>query len=131
MPNLTKDLTFRVDRVGNVIMASESEHVMNVIQFLLNSIPGMDDYNNDMGINLNSIRVRPHNTNGSRDTKLELEIGEQISKYTDLTPINVVVTFPGNVMKIYLEVQYLNNIYSVDIEETSENTLRAQLRNRQ
>lgn len=123
----TTDLTFRTDYSGNVVFSKDAEHVMNVINMLFNSIPGLDDYNNDMGLYLNKIRVRPHDGN-QRDNELELDINKMITTYTDFLPLSVIVMYPNNQLKIFLQLEYLGKIYELNIIET-DNTLISQLVN--
>lgn len=122
-----KDLTFRMDRAGDVIISQRGEHVCNVVQMLFNTVPRMDAYNTDMGLKIGTKKHNAH-VNGVRDTAYETRIVNQFTTYTDLVPVQVLVTYKDDRMIIYLRVKYMDTIYNIDIAEDAD-SLTAVLRN--
>lgn len=91
--------TFRMGRVGDPIVSNGIEAVCNILQRLLFMVPGMDDYNTNMGLDITTRAKRSYIDN-TRDTEYESMIVEQINAYTDIIPTNVVAIFKDNMLII-------------------------------
>lgn len=122
-----KDLTFRIDRTNNAIISRGGEHVLNVVQMMFNTVPGEDEYNTDMGLNIGAAKHHAH-PNGSRYTEYEARIENQFLTYTDLIPVQVIVLMKDGRMIIYMRLRFMDTIYEVDITEEND-SLSAILRN--
>ena len=75
--------TFRMGRVGDPIVSNGIEAVCNILQRLLFMVPGMDDYNTNMGLDITTRAKRSYIDN-TRDTEYESMIVEQMNTYTDI-----------------------------------------------
>lgn len=91
--------TFRMGRVGDPIVSNGIEAVCNILQRLLFMVPGMDDYNTNMGLDITTRAKRSYIDN-TRDTEYESMIVEQMNTYTDIIPTNVVAIFKDNMLII-------------------------------
>lgn len=91
--------TFRMGRVGDPIVSNGIEAVCNILQRLLFMVPGMDDYNTNMGLDITTRAKRSYIDN-IRDTEYESMIVEQMNTYTDIIPTNVVAIFKDNMLII-------------------------------
>lgn len=118
MPDVT-DLTFRTDRNKNPIYSKRGEYVCNIAKMLFNLIPGTDEYTPKRGLNIRAKMEEP-GINNTRDAPYEHEIVEQFQTYTDLIPMNVIVQFRDHKIYVYLQVQYMDDIYEMDLVGTKE-----------
>lgn len=91
--------TFRMGRVGDPIVSNGIEAVCNILQRLLFMVPGMDDYNTNMGLDITTRAKRSYIDN-TRDTEYESMIVEQMNTYTGIIPTNVVAIFKDNMLII-------------------------------
>lgn len=91
--------TFRMGRVGDPIVSNGIEAVCNILQRLLFMVPGMDDYNTNMGLDITTRAKRSYIDN-TRDTEYESMIVEQMNTYTDIIPTNVVAIFKDSMLII-------------------------------
>lgn len=123
----TYDISWRLDRSGNPILPKRAEYVANVIQLLFNTIPGTDEFEPKKGLNIAAKIKQPYEDN-LRDSTYESNIVEQFNKYTDLIPINVVAAYLNKGFFVYMEVEYQNHIYKMDVTVDPE-TLTAVLHN--
>lgn len=97
------DITFRMStRTGEAIVSSNGESVCNMFQRLLYMVPGTDDYNKNMGLDITTRAKKPH-INGTRDTEYEALVAEQLFAYTDIVPLNVVAIFQDQILAIYMD----------------------------
>lgn len=123
----TYDISWRLDRSGNPILPKRAEYVANVVQLLFNTIPGTDEFEPKKGLNIAAKMKQPYEDN-LRDSTYESNIVEQFNKYTDLIPINVVAAYLNKGFFVYMEVEYQNHIYKMDVTVDPE-TLTAVLHN--
>lgn len=118
MPTST-DFTFRTEQSGKMALSGDKEHIVNVLQMLFHLVPGTDDYLPDLGLDIRSKAFQPH-VEGHRDNSYESKISEQLSAYTDLTPMEVMATYMNNRLNVYLRVRYNNNDYTIGIGRGSD-----------
>jgi len=114
-----KDLSYRIGYSGNAIVASGGEVVCNAFHRLLYMIPGEDDYNKEMGLDVTTRSKRPYVEN-ERDTEYEAMIVEQVSKYTDIIPINVVALYQNKLLVIMMDCSYDNHEYRLQASSDPE-----------
>lgn len=123
----TYDISWRLDRSGNPILPKRAEYVANIVQLLFNTIPGTDEFEPKKGLHIAAKLKQPYEDN-LRDSTYESDIIEQFNKYTDLNPINVVAAYLNKGFFVYMEIQYQNQVYKMDITVDPE-TLTAVLHN--
>lgn len=113
------DLTFRTDYTGNMVTAKNGEYIIQIVHMLFNMAPGMDEYNLNMGLNIEEKRIQS-TVAGTRDTAYETEIGDQFVKYTDLIPINVTAMYTGDTFIVHMSIKYNDDIYNIDVTSDKE-----------
>ncbi|MCM1532569.1 MAG: hypothetical protein NC114_09905 [Ruminococcus flavefaciens] len=105
-----KDLSYRVGYSGNAIVASGGEVICNSFHRLLYMIPGEDDYNKEMGLDVTTRSKRPYSEN-ERDTEYEAMIVKQLYEYTDIIPLTVVAVYQNQLLVIMMDCMYDNKEY--------------------
>lgn len=118
-----KDITYRVGYSGNAIIATGGEVVCNAFHRLLYMVPGQDEYNKDMGLDITT-RCRRQYTENSRDVEYETMIVEQLNKYTDIQPISVVVVYQNGMLIVVMDCIYDNNEFRLQ-DSSDPDTLAA------
>ena len=108
-----QDLTFRTGYSGNAIVARNGEVVCNAVHRLLYMIPGEDDYNKEMGLDITSRSKRPY-TEGERDVEYEGMIVKQLYAYTDIIPLNIVALYQNRMLIIMMDCMYDNKQYRLE-----------------
>ena len=126
MPSNQYDISYRMDRIGNMIEPKRGEYVCNIAQMLFNLVPGQDEYDPERGLNIRGKLYQPF-SNGARDPSYESEIMKQFNKYTDLIPANVIAIYLNGQYHVYMDVTYRNQVYMMDIAADAD-TLTAVLR---
>ena len=126
MPFDKRDISFRMNRIGNPILTKRGEYVANVVKMLFGMVPGYDEYEPERGLNIRSKMFKPFVKN-ARDIEYENEIVKQFTTYTDLIPVNVVATYLDDRYYVYLSLSYQQQIYEMDIA-ADRNSLSAVLR---
>lgn len=109
-----KDLSFRIDRNGNMMLASGIEHINNVATHLFGISKGMDEYNPDMGLDLHA-KLFSATEKDTRDTMYESEIVQQFTTYTDLVPANVVAIYSKRGFMINMTIMYQGEYYVMNM----------------
>lgn len=94
-------------------MSKSAEYVLNKCTMLFNMVPGDDEYNPKMGLNLQAKRFQSY-VDGSRDHDYESEIVKQFTTYTDIIPLNVVAMSVKSVFVILMTITYSNEIYQLE-----------------
>lgn len=118
-----KDISYRLGYSGNAILASGGEVVCNAFHRLLYMVPGEDEYNKDMGLDITSRCKRPY-TENSRDVEYETMIAQQLMTYTDIQPITLVAMFQNGILVILMDCMYNNNQYRIQ-DSSDPDTLAA------
>lgn len=108
------DITFRMSRLGDPVASNSGEAVCNKFQRLLYMIPGTDDYNPNMGLDITTRAKRPY-AEGARDTEYETQITEQLYTYTDIVPLSVIAIFSNKSLVILLNCQVNNQEFQVQV----------------
>ena len=121
-----KDVTFRTDRAGNPVLATNIDYYLGVINQLFNMVPGFDPYNPDMGIDLESYRFKS-GVHGERDGALEQRVSDQFRTYTDLNVSNVIAIFMDDGWKITFTLTTASTQF-VALVGYKENSLSSVLR---
>lgn len=128
---LTKsNITFRMSRMGDPIVSNNGENICNIFQRILYMVPGTDDYNPDMGLDIVS-RSKLQYTEGTRDTDYETRIVDQLFKYTDIVPLNVIAIYQDRILRIYMDCTIDNQEFrlqsSSDLDKFSTQILPKQV----
>lgn len=126
-----KDFSFRMDRTGKMVTVQGAEHVRNVLVMLFGMRPGSDEYDSQRGLDLNGRKKRQY-VERTRDTEYEIEIVTQVSRYTDLVPVNCVAIYLNDSLYVNLQVRYMNEVYNTELSTSAgaeTNTLAAQIIN--
>ena len=126
MPMNTTDISYRMDRIGNMIEPKRGEYVCNIAQMLFNLVPGTDEYDINRGLNIRGKLYQPM-VEGTRDASYENEIIQQFTRYTDLIPSNVIAVYLNKQYHVYMDVTYRNQVYMMDITADPD-TLTVMLR---
>ena len=105
-----QDLSYRVGYSGNAIFASGGEVICNTFHRLLYMIPGEDDYEKEMGLDITTRSKRPY-TENERDTEYEAMITKQLYTYTDIIPITVVAIYQNKLLIVMMDCMYDNKEY--------------------
>ena len=116
---IARDLTYRMESSGAPALTSPAEYIMNVAQRLFNMIPGTDDFNKDMGLNISS-RMRMAMENGETDPDFESRIMKQFSTYTDIVPVSVHVIYHNKTANIIMDVAYNNQRFEMQLGPRAE-----------
>lgn len=118
MPNSshTTDFSFRLDRTGKPVVTSGAEHVRTVLTMLFGMEPGTDEYEPERGLDLMGRKNRTY-VDMTRDTEYESMISEQLTKYTDLLPLNIIAVYANQTLYINLSVQYQANVYTIQMSD--------------
>lgn len=109
-----EDITMRTSQSGEGIIATRSEYICNVVNMLFNLVPGTDDYNSDMGLNIGAKKFQQY-TEGMRDTGYESEIVKQLNTYTDIIPTSVIATYTNKHLTIFIVAQLNNETYNITV----------------
>ena len=112
--NYTKDLSFRIDRNGNMILESGIDHINHVVIRLFGMSKGMDEYNPDMGLDLRA-KVFSATEKHTRDSEYESEIVKQFTAYSDLVPANVIAIYRDGTLTINMTIMYQGEYYVMDM----------------
>lgn len=115
-----EDFTMRISQSGDTVIANRSEYICNVAVMLFNMVPGTDDYNSNMGLNIGAKKFQPY-TEGSRDSAYEAEIVKQFNTYTDLVPTNVIATFTKGHFTVLMSVELNGETYNVSVTVNDNN----------
>ena len=126
MPFDNRDITFRMDRIGNPILSKRGEYVANVTKILFGMVPGYDEYQPERGLNIRSKMYKTY-TKNTRDADYENEIVKQFTAYTDLIPVNVIAMYLEDRYYVYISFSYQDKIYEMDVT-TERDSLSAVLR---
>ena len=114
------DLTFRMTtRTGEAIVSRNGESICNTFQRLLYMVPGTDDYEKNMGLDITTRAKKPH-VNGERDTEYEAKIVEQLYAYTDIVPLNIVAIFQDQILIIYMDCMIDNQEFRLQASSDSD-----------
>lgn len=127
----SEDFSFKLDRTGKPVVTTGGEHVKGIITMLLAMKPGMDEYDPERGLDINGRKNRAY-TELTRDTEYEAMIRDQITKYTDLVPIDVLAIYVNNAIFVSITVSYQGTAYTVELQNqrgADEGTLNAMLVN--
>lgn len=73
-------------------------------------IPGEDDYEKEMGLDITTRSKRPY-TENERDTEYEAMITKQLYTYTDIIPITVVAIYQNKLLIVMMDCMYDNKEY--------------------
>lgn len=126
------DFSFHMDRTGKPIVTSGAEHVRAVVTRLFGMLPGTDEYNPEMGLDLIGRRTRTY-VEMTRDTEYETMIKKQLTTYTDLVPIEVSAVYMNKTLIVSLTVQYFGDSYTMQLSSELDaelDTLTSKLINR-
>lgn len=126
MPFDNRDITFRMDRIGNPILSKRGEYVANVAKILFGMVPGYDEYQPERGLNIRSKMYKTY-TKNTRDADYENEIVKQFTTYTDLIPVNVIAMYLEDRYYVYISFSYQDKIYEMDVN-AERDSLSAVLR---
>jgi len=105
MKRTKDDISWRLEYTGMAAVTSGLEYVINVANRLFFMIPGIDDYNKDMGLDIQT-RAQRAAADGSRDTEYEQMIMQQFRTYTDIIPTGVVAIYQGHLLMIHMTAVY-------------------------
>ena len=127
MADTPTSITFRTESSGNMAVATPLENIANTVQRLFHIIPGSDDYDPEMGLDIVGRSRTSSENDGSRDTDYEITIMKQLQTYTNIRPLSVIATYENNTLKVGLSLEYSNRIYQLAItsEPDSKATLTA------
>lgn len=114
MPSTISDFSFRIDRAGKTVLTTGGEHVRGVITMLFAKKPGKDEYESELGLDLVGRRFTTY-VDRTRDTEYESMIVSQITKYTDLLPVNVVAIYLNQSLYVNMQVMYNGEIYTMEL----------------
>lgn len=115
------DLTMRMGRTGDWATASTlGERVCNIVQMLFHTIPGTDDYNKDMGLDIAAQSQRSY-VAGERDTAYEARIIKQFSEYTDLIVNSAVAVYDKKLMYVFMSAVFEGETINLRVTSGPEN----------
>ena len=110
----TIDFSFKMDRTGKPVTTKGAQHIRTVVMMLFAMEPGTDEYEPERGLDLLGRKQRTY-IEMTRDTEYESMIHEQFTKYTDLTPLNVLAVYLNNSLFVSLTVQFLGEVYTMEL----------------
>ena len=114
------DVTFRQSRNYNNPTSSEGEYIVNVAQRLFHMIPGDDEYNPDMGLDIDAHSKKQHE-NGERDRVYENDIRDQFTRFTSIVPLGVVAIYMNKVLYIMMNIQFQGSTYRMEASSALDN----------
>lgn len=106
------DFSFRVEHTGGMAVTSGGEFICNTVQRLFYMVPGMDEYNREMGLDITTRAKRPYQ-DGARDTEYETEIMRQFITYTDIIPTVVVALYQSKMLIITMAATYNGEEFTI------------------
>lgn len=112
--NQVQDFSFRMDRTGKMVTVQGAEHVRNVLVMLFGMRPGSDEYDAERGLDLVGRKHKQY-IEKTRDSEYEAMITTQISKYTDLVPVNCVAIYLNDSLYVNLQVRYMDEVYNTEL----------------
>lgn len=110
----TYDFSFKMDRNGKSVLTSGGEHVRGVATMLFAMVPGTDEYNPEMGLDLNGRKFKMYEE-FTRDIEYENEIRSQFTTYTDLVPVEIMAIYVKNSLYISLTVKYMSEVFNIQV----------------
>lgn len=99
------DFSFRVEHTGGMAVTNGPEFICNIAQRLFYMVPGTDDYNRKMGLDITTRAKRPYQ-DGYRDSEYELEVMKQFIDYTDIVPSVVVAIYQSRMLIVTMIATY-------------------------
>ena len=116
------DITFRQSRNHNNPTSTVGEYIANITQRLFNMVPGDDEYNLDMGLDIFG-HVNRAFENGQRDTVYESKITEQFATYTDLNVSGVIALYSDGILYVSMAVSYAGRNYILETNSTGNDLI--------
>ena len=125
------DFSFRIDYTGKTVITSGGQHVRNVAIMLFGMKPGTDEYDSEMGLDLQGRKFKSY-VDMTRDTEYEQAIIKQFSKYTDIIVSAVIATYMNNMLYVNMQVKYQDQLYNIEVSDEKDadlDTLKSMLVN--
>lgn len=97
-----------------MVVANGMEYICNVAQRLFYMIPGTDDYNKNMGLDITTRAHRPYDSD-MRDVEYEQMVMEQFLTYTDIIPAIVNAVYKDNVLTVTMTASYNGEDFQIII----------------
>ena len=110
----SKDFTMRIEDTGSMALATATEHVLNTVQHLMFAVPGRDDMEPELGLNIRN-KIRVALAEGERDTDYEQEIARQFLTFTDLAPTSVIAITENGEYHVHLTVSWNNQYFQLQV----------------
>lgn len=100
-----EDFTYRQEHTGSMAVSSGLEYICNIVQRMFYLIPGLDDYETSMGLDITTRATKPYE-DGYRDSDYEQEIVRQFITYTDIIPSTVMAVYRDRILVVSMMASY-------------------------